>query len=146
MSISFYLNHGYNFLMLPIGLPSFLIGFTLFALSLKLYVSFHLSSSSWCFLNVCLHELNDHFWLLECMCNIDGLHLSCSLTNFFLMLFACTLESLLNQSKGDGMSNRWLVKLFIIVAKCCPIAHFHVIVICLWLQDLVDCCNFIHLL
>jgi hypothetical protein len=71
-------------------------------------------------------------------------NLSHWLTNFFLILFACTLESLLNQSKGDGMSNCWLVKLFIIIAKCCPIAHFHVIVICLWLQFLVDCCNFIY--
>jgi hypothetical protein len=71
-------------------------------------------------------------------------NLSCSLTNFFLMLFPFTLEFLLIQSKGDGMSNRWLVKLFIIVAKCCPIAHFHVVVICLWLRFLVDCCNFIY--
>ncbi len=71
-------------------------------------------------------------------------NLSRSITSFFSMLFACTLEFLLNQSKGDGMSNHWLVKLFIIVTKCWSIAHFHVIVICVWLQFLVDCCNFIH--
>jgi hypothetical protein len=104
---------------------------------------FNLSSSSWWFLNVCLHELNYHFWFPKCSAMLMDYNFSCSLTNFFVMLFACTLESLLNQSNGDGTSNHWLVKLFMIVAKCCPIAHFHVIVICLWLQPLVDCCNFI---
>jgi len=81
-----------------LGCLGFLIGLTLFALSLKLYVSFRLSSSSWCFLNVCLHELNYHFWLLKCICNVDGLQfvtfINESLLNVVCMHIGIFLESI----------------------------------------------------
>jgi hypothetical protein len=103
MPISFCLNHGYNFLMLPIGLLGFLTSLTLFALSLKLYVSFHLSPSSWCFLNVWLHELNYHFWVPECMCNVEGLQFV-TFINQFLLNVVCMHIGIFVESIKEGWS------------------------------------------
>jgi hypothetical protein len=137
MPIYFWLNRQYNALTLPIGLHGFLNRFHFICLNISLYVSLRLFSSSGCFLNVCLHELICHFFDFSNACVMLADHNSSgSVTKFFLTLFAYTLEFLLNSSKGDGMSDRRLVKLFIIVVECCLIAHFPVIVICLWLRFL----------
>jgi hypothetical protein len=83
-----------------LGYLGFLISLTLFALSLKFYVSFHLSSSSWCFLNVWLHELNYHFWVPECMWNVDGLQFVTFINQFLLNVVCMHIGIFVESIKG----------------------------------------------
>jgi hypothetical protein len=88
-----------NFFMFPIELHGFLDGFVSFEISLEPCDFICISSSSWCFLNQCLLGWNHHFQVRECMCNVNGLQfVTCSLTKFLKMLFACTLKFWMNES------------------------------------------------
>lgn len=100
MPISFCLNHGYNFLMLQIRLHGFPNWSHFICLIIKALCFFSPFFSSWSFLNVRLHELKYRFWLLECMCNVDGLQFVMFINQFLFNVVCMHIGIFVESIKG----------------------------------------------